>query len=162
MLQQRVMDSGPHALTAIKDGIEANKALLQQLGTVSLVLLAITLVVLPVVVAKLPEDYFTRKRREAAGRTREKPLLWSFVALVKNLLGVALILVGLVMLVLPGQGAVTILIGLALTNFPGKYALERRIVCHPAVGATLNRIRQLAGQPPLRMPEPADAGSAKG
>ena len=56
------------------------------------------------------------------------------------------------MLVLPGQGTVTILIGLALTNFPGKYALEQRIVCQPAVAKTLNRIRQLGGVPPFRMP----------
>ena len=56
------------------------------------------------------------------------------------------------MLLLPGQGIVTVLIGFALTNFPGKYAIERRIACQPAVGRTLNRIREWAGRPPLRLP----------
>jgi hypothetical protein len=143
-------------LAAIKNWFEDNEALLQQLGTASLVLLAITVVALPVVVAKLPEDYFTQERRESAGRSRKHRLLWGFVALLKNLLGIVLILAGLAMLVLPGQGMVTILIGLALTNFPGKYAIERRIACQPAVGKTLNRIRALAGQPPLSMPPEAD------
>ena len=76
----------------------------------------------------------------------------AFLSVLKNLLGILLILAGLVMLVLPGQGAITILIGLALTNFPGKYAIEHRIVCQPAVAKTLNRIRELGGAPPFEMP----------
>ena len=142
-------------MEAIKFWIEANEALIQQVGTASLVMLAWTLVALPVAVVTLPEDYFTRERREAAGRSRKRPLLWGLVAFVKNLLGIVLILAGLTMLVLPGQGAITILIGLALTNFPGKYAIERRIACQPAVGRTLQRIRELTGRPPLRMPPEA-------
>ena len=142
-------------MVSIRHFLENNEALLQQLGTVSLALLVITLVALPVVVAKLPVDYFTQERRESASRARKHPLFWGVVSLVKNLLGIVLMLAGLAMLVLPGQGAVTILIGLALTNFPGKYAIERRIASQPAVGKTLNRIRALAGQPPLRMPAEA-------
>ena len=143
-------------MASIRDWLEANEALVRQLGTASLVMLAITVVALPVVVAKLPEDYFTRQQRETAGQSRKRPLLWGVVALVKNLLGLVLILAGLAMLVLPGQGAVTILIGLALTNFPGKYALERRIAGRPAIGRTLNKIRELAGQPPLSIPAETD------
>ena len=143
-------------MAAFKNWVEGHEALLQLLGTASLILLAVTLIALPVVVAKLPEDYFTRERRESAGRGRKHPVFWSIVSLVKNVLGIVLIFAGIVMLVLPGQGAVTILIGLALTNFPGKYVIERRIACQPAVGRTLNRIRELFGQPPLRMPERDD------
>lgn len=143
-------------LRAIKDWIIGNEGLLQQIAVASVVMLVLTLVALPVVVAKLPEDYFTRRRRESAGRSRKHPLFWGFVAVVKNLFGVVLILAGLAMLVLPGQGAITILIGIALTNFPGKYAIERRIAREPAVGKTLNRIREWAGQPPFRMPAEAD------
>lgn len=132
--------------------IESHGALVQHLGTASLVMFVATLVVLPVVVAKLPEDYFIREKRQPVARSRKRPLLWGLLALVKNALGILLILAGLAMLVLPGQGLVTILIGLALTNFPGKFALERRIARQPAVGKTLNRIRELAHRPPLQMP----------
>lgn len=125
---------------------------LQQVGTVSLILLFVTLVVLPIIVAKLPEDYLDRVRREPASRKRKHPLLWGMLSLLKNLLGLFLILVGLAMLVLPGQGILTILIGLALTNFPGKYKLECRITRRPVVRNTLNKIRELADEPPFRMP----------
>jgi hypothetical protein len=139
-------------LTEIQDWLSANEHLIQQLGNVSLVILGITIVVLPVVVMKLPVDYFISEQREPSWRTRKYPLVWGLLTLVKNLLGLLLILVGVAMLVLPGQGTITILVGLAMTNFPGKYALERRIAGQPAVGATLNKIRQLTGAPPLQMP----------
>lgn len=63
-----------------------------------------------------------------------------------------MILAGIIMLVLPGQGTVTILIGLAISNFPGKYKIERKISSQPAVGATLNKIRKLTGSSPLVFP----------
>jgi archaellum biogenesis protein FlaJ (TadC family) len=136
--------------------MESHGELLQHLGTASLVMFVVTIAVLPVVVAKLPADYFVRDKREPARRSRKRPLLWGALALIKNLLGIVLILAGLAMLVLPGQGTVTILIGLALTNFPGKFALERRIARQPAVGKTLNRIREIAKKPPFVMPAPSD------
>jgi hypothetical protein len=136
----------------IIEWVAGHQPLLQQLGTISLIVLAITVVALPVVVIQLPENYFTAERRGRASRTRKHPFLWAALSLLKNLLGSVLILAGLVMLVLPGQGAVTILIGLALSNFPGKYAIERRIVSQPAVGKTLNRIRELGGAPSLSLP----------
>jgi hypothetical protein len=139
-------------MTDVTSWLRANELLLQQIGTVSLILLAVTVVALPVVVAKLPEDYFTREKREHASRGRRHPLVWGILSVLKNLFGLLLILAGLAMLVLPGQGTVTILIGLALVNFPGKYALERRIAGQPAVGKTLNAIRKLAGRSPLLLP----------
>ena len=68
------------------------------------------------------------------------------------LFGFALILAGVAMLVLPGQGILTILMGVALANFPGKFTLERRLVRQPAVGRALNRIREIAGKVHLELP----------
>ena len=133
--------------------LEVHEQLIQRLGAASLLMFLATLVALPIAVAMLPADYFTRETRRPATRTRKHPVLWGTLALLKNLLGVVVILAGLAMLVLPGQGIVTILIGLALTNFPGKFTLERRIARQPAVGKALNRIREFAGRPPLRLPE---------
>lgn len=139
-------------MTEIMDWFHSHENLMQQLGTLSLVLLFVTVVVLPVVVAKLPEDYFTREKREPASSKRKHPLLWGILSLIKNLLGLLMILAGLVMLVLPGQGTIAILVGLALTNFPGKYKLQRRIASQPAVLKTLNKVRELAKEPPFQMP----------
>lgn len=44
---------------------------------------------------------------------------------LRNVLGAILLVAGIAMLVLPGQGVPTILISLGLMNFPGKYRLER-------------------------------------
>ena len=139
-------------LSEITQWLTQHQQLIQQIGNVSLVVLAITVVALPIVVMKLPQDYFVSETREPARETRKHPFLWAVISFGKNLLGVILILVGIAMLVLPGQGTVTILIGLAISNFPGKYGLERRIASQPAVGATLNKIRELTGTPPLLMP----------
>ena len=139
-------------VTGVTNWFHSHQQLFQHLGAVSLILLVATLVALPVVVVMLPEDYFVRQKRRPAHSTRKYPLFWGLVSIFKNLLGLILILAGLVMLVLPGQGLITILIGLALTNFPGKYVIERRIASRPAVDATLNKVRRLAGRAPLLMP----------
>jgi len=129
-----------------------HQAAFQALGLLSLALLVLSLVVFPLVVAFLPADYFVRPSRSPARQRRRHPLLWAVLTVLKNLIGVALILAGVAMLVLPGQGLLTILVGLALTNFPGKYTLERRLVARPAVGRALNRIRRMAGKPRLDLP----------
>lgn len=138
--------------TEILDFLNEHEALIQQIGRASLVVLIITIVVLPLVIYILPDDYFISEKRKPARRTRKHPFAWALLSFAQNLLGLLLILVGVAMLVLPGQGTVTILIGLAISNFPGKYALERRIASQPAVGKTLNKIRKLTGTPPLQLP----------
>ena len=50
-------------------------------------------------------------------RQRHPVLRW-IGFLIKNVLGVILVLMGLAMLVLPGQGVLTLLIGISLLDFP--------------------------------------------
>ncbi len=76
------------------------------------------------------------------------------ILLVKNLLGLVLLLSGIAMLVLPGQGIITILIGISLLNFPGKRRLELKIVRQRPVFRAINWIRDRAGRPPLVLPDP--------
>lgn len=140
-------------MTELVAWVKGHQALFQTLGLASLGLLVASLVIFPLVVAFLPSDYFVRERRSPAKERRRHPLLWAGLTVVKNALGLTLIVAGVAMLVLPGQGILTILIGLVLTNFPGKYTLERRLVTRPAVGRALNRIRRVAGREPLELPE---------
>ena len=142
-------------MSTLTDWIEANQQLLQLLGSLSLLLLALTLVALALVVITLPEDYFTRDHRAPASLAHPHPLPWRALSLLKNLVGILFILIGIALLVLPGQGALTILIGLTMTNFPGKYRLERRMMRQPAIHKTLNKIRNMANKPALEVPSPA-------
>ena len=132
------------------------QSLLEWLGGLSLLMFVVTLVVFPLVIIHLPEDYFVRDRRDPARQTRRHPAVWLVLTVLKNILGVALVAAGLAMLVLPGQGLLTMLIGVTLVNFPGKYALERRIVSRPSVANTLNRIRESAGRARLEIPGSED------
>ena len=132
--------------------VHDHQVLFQTLGLVSLAMFVVSLVVFPLVVANLPKNYFVRDRRDPAHQQRRHPVVWVSLTVVKNVFGFTLILAGIAMLVLPGQGILTILMGLALTNFPGKFTLERRLVRQPSVGKALNRIRKLAGKPRLEIP----------
>lgn len=130
--------------------LERFGALWVALGVASLVL---TLLALPAIVLRLPADYFVGTTRSPARRGSRHPAVAFAATLIKNLLGVALIVLGAVMLFVPGQGVLTMLIGVLLTNFPGKYRLERALVRRPAVLRALNRIRRRAGHDPLLAPD---------
>lgn len=126
--------------------LQAHEALLAWMFGLSLGSLVLTVLLLPVMVAALPADYFTATRSEL--RHARTPLRW-LLRIGKNLLGVVFVLAGIAMLVLPGQGLLTILIGLLLLDFPGKRALERRLVARPGLRAFLDRMRAKRGKPPL-------------
>jgi hypothetical protein len=69
--------------------------------------------------------------------------------MVKNLLGALLLVAGILMLVLPGQGILTILAALALLDFPGKRHIEMSILHIPMLLRSINWLRRRAGQAPL-------------
>jgi hypothetical protein len=121
-----------------------------------------TLLVLPIVVTWIPADYFVRDQRQGRHRdgTSTVPHLLRLVG--KNLLGMVFVLMGVALLVLPGQGILTILLGLMLMNFPGKYALERRLVQQPAVLGAINWLRAKAHQPALVVPSPQERAAEPG
>ena len=125
-------------------------------STASLLTVAATLAAVPWVVGRLPADYFCRERRESWRSGGGVPVLAQVVAVLKNLLGLVLVVVGAIMLVTPGQGVLTILAGLLVMNFPGKYRLERWLVMRPGVLRALNWLRRRRGQAPFEPPACAD------
>lgn len=118
----------------------------------SLVGLVATVVGVPWVVARLPHDYFNQPHRAVWRYWGDEP--WAALVLVglKNLVGAVLVLLGLVMLVTPGQGLLTLLVGMLLMNFPGKYQLERWVVGRRGVLAALNWLRRRGGHLPFDPP----------
>lgn len=140
------------------------------LGVASVVMFAGTLMVIPWLVARIRPDYFLHPQPPPSTWLGRHPLLRLVLLLLKNLLGVVLIVAGLAMLVLPGQGILTLLFGLMLLNFPGKRRFEFWLVRQKGVLKSINWIRKKAKQPPLRVygdhspPEqtPSSAGSPAG
>ncbi|MHC4516897.1 MAG: PGPGW domain-containing protein [Planctomycetota bacterium] len=132
------------------DWIRDHESLLYWLGIISVVSLVASLIAIPMLIARLPQDYFAHRRRHRLREDRRSPIALLGV-IVKNLFGGLLVLAGILMLALPGQGILTILIGLTIMNFPGKYRLERWLVGRPAVLKALNWIRAKTNKPPLHV-----------
>lgn len=121
------------------------------LGVVLFVItFTISLAIVSVVMVKIPADYFQegRPRRLWA----DKPPVVRFLGIAgKNLLGVALVIVGILLSLpgVPGQGILTILLGIMLLDFPGKQKLEHNLVSRPQVCNAINKLRAKFGKPEL-------------
>ena len=129
--------------------IQNNNAILLILGATSALTFVGTLILVPVLVVRLPADYFVHQERFRKPWRAIPPLFRLFLLLGKNILGFILLFAGVLMLVLPGQGILTILIGLTLIDFPGKFRFERWLVSREPVLASVNWLRRRAGRTEL-------------
>jgi len=126
-------------------------ALLGELGpwitAVSLVFVVITFVAavfgLPVVLAKLPADYFVAPQVPGSLRSR----------VIRNLVGWPLLLIGLILIPLPGQGLLTVLAGLVLADVPGKRRMALFLLRQGPIGRAVDLMRDRHGVGPLQIPE---------
>jgi hypothetical protein len=125
-----------------------NEVIVGVAATFSVVAFLATLVGVPLLLSRLPADYFISPRRS---RVRN-PALHAILFVGKNLLALVLLVMGVVMLVLPGPGIITTLVGISLLSFPNKRRLELRIVSNRRVARSINWIRKRAGRPPLQFP----------
>ena len=79
-------------------------------------------------------------------------VLYKQIPDVPAVVGMGLIVAGVAMLFIPGQGVLTILIGIMLMNFPGKHALERWLIRRRPIFRSVNWMRAKSGRPPLLLP----------
>lgn len=131
--------------------LSANQAILWWLTAFSAVTFVITLITVPLLIVRLPADYFDRHRRRKRLLADKSWWLSAIFELIKGTIGVVLIILGLAMLVLPGQGLLTILIGLTFLNFPGKFRLERWVAGQPPVLVAINWLRRRAAKPAMHI-----------
>lgn len=129
--------------------IQHNEPLLWSLAGVSVITFVGVVIAVPWLIIQVPTDYFAHAKRHRPLWAEQHPVVRAMLLFAKNLLGGLFILVGIAMLVLPGQGVLTILVGIMLLDFPGKYRFERRIVAWPPLLRTINRLRRRAGREPL-------------
>jgi hypothetical protein len=123
------------------------------LVSTSAVLFVLSVIGLPMILTRMPTDFFSRPERRRL-QLAERDRAFRFVVLrgLKNALGGVLLLLGLLMLVVPGQGLVTIFVALFLLDFPGKRRLQRWIISRLVVHRPVNALRRRAGRPALELP----------
>ncbi|MDZ7616514.1 MAG: PGPGW domain-containing protein [Patescibacteria group bacterium] len=129
--------------------MQANDGLLFVLTTVSALVFVATLLAVPWFAARIPQDYFAPGRRHRPPWADQHPARRALLMVGKNLVGAVFVVVGLALLVLPGQGLLTILAGIILLDFPGKRRLERWVIGRRPVLQSINWLRRRAGRPPL-------------
>ncbi len=131
---------------------DINTSTMWGLGALTLATFFVTLLLLPLLVARIPADYFLRDRTRKAAVPRQHLVRIVMVRVIRNIAGLLFIFIGFIMLFTPGQGLLSILVGITLTDFPGKLALGRKIVQQPGVLKAINWIRDKAHVPPLEVP----------
>ncbi|GIS91442.1 MAG: hypothetical protein CM1200mP20_14830 [Pseudomonadota bacterium] len=120
----------------------------------SVVLAVVYAFVIFVAVARMNPDYFIRNGSPLSAARQRRPHMWLLVGIIKNTIGIVLLLLGGAMLVLPGQGILTILIAIGLLDFPGKSRLERYIVLRPSIRRMMTGFDRGPAAKPLNLPEP--------
>jgi hypothetical protein len=110
-------------------------------GIFSVLAVLASLVLVPRFLAKLPRGYLRQAQPPAHGSMARR--------ILRNVLGVFLVLLGVAMLLLPGQGLLTLLVGVLLVDFPGKHGLVVRGLSRPKVLSLVNKLRARHGAPPL-------------
>jgi len=107
----------------------------------------------PVLCLRMDADYFMTERRSRDAFANRHPFVRNSWLIFRSILGLVLILLGIVMLVLPGQGILSMLAGLLLLHFPGKRRLELWLLRLPGVLRAINGLRSRAKRPPIELPE---------
>jgi hypothetical protein len=103
----------------------------------------------------LPDDYFVKSPEHRHGKGTAKKI-------AKNVVGVVLLLVGILMSLplVPGPGIILLLVGLSMTDFPGKRKVEVKLLKFPGLLKQLNKVRAKFGRKPLQLPDDARHSSS--
>ena len=125
------------------------KIYLVWLGSLSFIIFIFSLLAIKWLVALIPSDYFIKKNNSEF--RSNYPIFWLVSIIIKNLVGYTLIVGGILMLVLPGQGLLSIFVGLMLSNYPGKFYIERKFIAIPSVLRAINWLRKKSNTPSIKI-----------
>ncbi len=111
-----------------------------------------SLAIVSIILVKLPADHFKRDH-DTKFWSGPRPAFRAAGMIGKNILGVLLVIVGIVLSIpgVPGQGLLTILLGIMLVDFPGKRRLEQKLLAREEVRNTIDRLRARFHKPPLEL-----------
>ncbi|MDH5574568.1 MAG: PGPGW domain-containing protein [Nitrospirota bacterium] len=116
--------------------------------TFSLLAFVGTLIAIPAILIRLPQDYF-QNHGHRKWFANHHPVIRTIGLMVKNGLGLIFLVAGIAMLVLPGQGLLTMLLGILFLDFPGKDRLEQKLIRQPHILKAVNTLREKADKPPF-------------
>lgn len=142
-------DLDDESILTMIEWVYSNETLVWWLLATSAFTFIISLILVPMLVVRIPADYFTHHKRHHKRPEKYPPSIRIIVLVIKNLIGLVLVLAGILMLVLPGQGLFTMFVGVLMMNFPGKYRLERWVVERGPILKSINWLRARAGHAPL-------------
>jgi len=122
------------------------------LALISVLISCLYAIAVVIAVVCMRPDHFVQKATAVKNWQGHHPFFHGLFKVLKNLAGLGIIVSGLAMLVLPGQGVLTMLIGLTLLDFPGKRRLEIWFLRRSSILNGINRIRKKARRAPLILP----------
>ncbi len=134
------------------DWLSDHSLLISVLTGASVLMFIASLVLAPMIVVRIPPDYFAHQRRPPLRFAGRHPALRLALRIARNALAAVLLLAGLAMLVLPGQGLLTLFVGFVLLDFPRKYAIERWLISRRLVRRPINWLRRRRGRAELARP----------
>ena len=117
------------------------------LASISILMMLASMIFIPILIVKMPADYFVADRR-----MRHWTIARVTFYILRNIAALVLLVAGLIMLVLPGQGLLTIIIAVMVSDVPGKYRFERFLVRQQGVVQSMNWIRKRYQKEPLQVP----------
>jgi len=136
-------------LQGLQSFLSEHQGTIVLLAGASLAVFFLSIIVLPLILIRLPADYFVRKPHLPEGH----PVIRIILKVIKNIFGLLLLALGFIMLFIPGQGILTMLFGIALMDFPGKWRLQGRIARTPKVHRSLDWLRQKTDRPLFILPD---------
>lgn len=132
---------------AFHDFLLAHQTLFWWLAGTSVFIFIATLILVPILLVRLPTDYFAHGKRQRAAWRQHHPLIRAVLLVGKNIVGLLLLVTGVAMLFLPGQGLLTMVMALVLLDLPGKYRLERWLISRRPILRGVNWLRRRAHRP---------------
>ena len=139
-------------LNFMTEWLASYSSILIGIGGLSILILIFSIIGLGWFISQIPEDYFIHEKRQADNWDKYSSDTRVIIIIVKNVIGIVMLISGLLLLILPGQGLLTMIIGLLLIDYPRKFQLEQKIISIPSVFRSLNWFRAKARKPNLLHP----------
>jgi len=121
------------------------------LALLSLFTFILSLISLPFIIRRIPSDYFLKLSKEQP-KVKGYDIKSVLIILFRNIFGFCLLLAGVAMLFLPGQGLITILVSLILMDFPGKKRVIAYLTGKKSVQKSIDWVRKKTKRKPIKWP----------
>lgn len=150
-----ILDGFLNRIPELAAWVENNEQLLWWLAASSLIVFIASLILVPWLIVRIPADYFVKddqSRSSLRSLLGPRPLVIALVRVLRNVIGISFVILGLLLLVLPGQGLLMIFLGIVISDFPGKRRTVNWLVAQPSICRPINWLRRRAGKVPIHPP----------